>query len=92
MAEQRTLVHIETTNSQANDAREVLKLLRGDLQFQNRYSGPIETWRSAAQNAPTQLVMYLAGDVKQEVESRLAAMSPFQLQATANRRCVTDVW
>jgi hypothetical protein len=76
VTEQRTLVHIETKISLANDAREVLKLLRGDLRYQNLYSGPIETWRSTAQDAPTQLGMYLAGDVKQEVEGRLAAMNP----------------
>ncbi|MFE1507570.1 hypothetical protein [Streptomyces sp. NPDC058726] len=76
MTEQRTLVHLETENNRADEAREVLKLLRGDLEYQNRYSGPIETWRSAAPDAPTRIAMYLKGDVQQEVESRLSAISP----------------
>jgi len=76
MTHQRTQVHIATTNDQVNEARALLKTLRDDLAYDGRYTAPIETWRSIAPDAPTQLTMYLAGDVEGEVESRLSAMNP----------------
>ncbi|WP_406157716.1 hypothetical protein [Streptomyces canus] len=76
MPELRTVVHIATTHSRANEARELLKTLQRDLNFDRYYTGPVENWRAGGADDPRQLTMFLAGDVHSEVESRLSDMAP----------------
>ena len=70
MAENRTLIWIHAQNGISDEeARRVLGELR-EGPF-----GPVETWRSDAHGEPCTLFISLEGDVKQEVEERLAELS-----------------
>jgi len=78
MTEPRTLVHIATTYSRTYEASELLKTLRNNLKIDTRYTGPIERCRPNGGNPddPQEILMFLEGDVVDEVERRVTEMSP----------------
>lgn len=76
MSELRTMVNVKTTNRRRHEAREMLRVLRDELALQQGRPGPVENWRSPTPDSPTEITIFLEGDVKAEVERRLAAMNP----------------